>query len=286
MPSCGEVPEENIRVALGPAYCGQPPSKCRDVYQSMGVGLFDTLSSVTVDQSRRATCILRELPVIAHRTVTGEVPTHVFVVYERARSNVHGPRKVLLLPFHAIVVASHCARLPPLAPSPIINDSQTTAVPVNQPIQLTLPVEVIGVPNLQTFRKVLQYVYLRHVEFLYATFLPTPFTQFHDAFNEVGTNQPSPKRNDPDELAKSFFTHPLNSARQHEFAKELSQNYSAYQMLKKLRLIQRIWKNVVALGILDPVLWAVMRGCYEVLVRAFASCFQIRMEMVLNGLED
>ncbi|KAI3613119.1 clp1-like protein [Moniliophthora roreri] len=269
-PSYVEVPEENLCAAFGSTYNGAHPQFCREIFKEFGPGMLKTVISVTAEVPKNK--LPKEMEVFVHDPNVLELPSHMLAVYGTTPSAAPNSKiDVKLYPVHANLLASHCAKLSPFEPSPVALEPENPMMTLGtgEPIKKTLPVRSIRLPSPQTFPKLSQYLYTQRAEILYDAFLPTPASKFINAFNAAGTTEPSTSREDT-ESATSFFTHPQNMNRQLEFAQELARTYTAHTMLEKLAVIHGVWMNACALGVFDEPMWAIIDGCYEVLIRALA----------------
>lgn len=191
----------------------------------------------------------KELTVVVNDLAATNYPTHMLAVYapvpkkaENASATPMPKTEVKLYPVHALLIASHCAKLGALPPSPITNQ---VFPPASTPRTVTIPVRTMCLPSPETFPVLLTYLYLRRQEVLFDAFLPT-------------------------EPPSEFINDCTSEEQIISLAKNLGTKFGASVLLRRAKFIQGIWSNACVLGLFDEGLWAAIDSCYEVLLNALA----------------
>ena len=175
----------------------------------------------------------RKLDVVIN-DVSSEAPTHLLAVHTKPTT------RVSLFPVHAIVLAAHCARLPPFPQS----GSRT---PAEAGSKISLPVTPFCLPNPETFSIILYYLYTKRVDRLFSALLPLPLQG----------------RKSIDQLSRTY-----------------SSTFTVQALLSHAAKVHGLWSNVAALGIFDGRLWQVIEVAWEVLLKALAVSTGARWEIV------
>lgn len=183
------------------------------------------------------------------------VPTHYLAVYPSAQRYSHGPaqrvslkfsfrRDVHIYPFHSVVLAAHCSRLPPIPDS---DPTFTVVEGEKTQISVKLPVIPLRVPRVQQFPVVMQYLYTydwRQFTFNLIPVLPIP---------DLRDNDPIPS----DPYTPFLHIHTLRHAI----------NLVYVVPPKTLHAMREhmwgVYQNMVALGIADRKMWQVLIFCYD-----------------------
>ncbi|KAF8344056.1 uncharacterized protein EI90DRAFT_2882787, partial [Cantharellus anzutake] len=174
---------------------------------------------------------------------SGRLPTHIFVAMD-----MDGKRGTMF-PFHDLVLATHCASLPPL-PYPPDSTAPKTEVRANSSVTITLPVVPIRLPNPSLFKPIYDYLYTKNGGRLLSVLIPLPPSAMPRRDSAASSGTPP----------SSEFTTLVSSALAHTFTIQM--------LVEQARSIHGLWKNVVALGITDPGLWGVMDFAWGVLLNA------------------
>ncbi|THV05706.1 hypothetical protein K435DRAFT_789975 [Dendrothele bispora CBS 962.96] len=166
-PEPTEASADSIKAAFGSDYAGQTAEFVRDMLkdENRGYRLLRTNASVKVEALRT---LPTELSIVVNDPTATNLPTHMLAIY--GRPSPTKKTQVKLFPVHAMVMAAHCARLPPFASSPNV-DSVVSPSPV--PHETTVPVRPICLPHPQSFSALLQFLHTCRPEVLYKVFLPT-----------------------------------------------------------------------------------------------------------------
>lgn len=167
---------------------------------------------------------------------TNLMPTHSLGV--RSHLSTDKTPIVTLFPIHNIILAVHCANLPPLPPS------KPTA-PALPGAQIILPLVMLNIPHPATFPPILKYLYTRCDDQLLVSLLPI---------------SPAPTR--------CTLT---TTASIHHLAQRLTRKYAGVPLLQlAVALKNGVWRNVCWLGISDEKLWCTMQLAWEVILTAIA----------------
>lgn len=157
-----------------------------------------------------------------------EPPTHVLAIRSKQNRNM-----VTLYPCHALIMSTGCAHLPLLPFSPAVP-------PENAEPQFTLPVVYLSLPSPETFRPILNFLYMRHTSVIFEELLPI---------------EDSP-------------TEPVI-----EWSKRQAHKYSREELLTNAQKIWGLWANASALGIFDDQLFTALEFAWEVGINALDLIF-------------
>ena len=167
--------------------------------------------------------------------ISSEAPTHLLAVHAKPAT------RVSLFPVHAIILAAHCARLPPFPPS-------SSRTPAEAGSKITFPVTPFFIPNPETFPIILHYLYTKRVDRLFSALLPLP----------LQSGKPS-----IDELSRTY-----------------SSTFTVQALLYHAARVHGLWSNVAALGIFDERLSQVIEVAWDVLLKALAVSTGAKWETV------
>jgi hypothetical protein len=176
----------------------------------------------------------RELEVVVNN-ISGEAPTHLLAVHSKPAT------RVSLFPVHALVLAAHCAHVPPFPHA----DSKT---PAEAGSKLTLPVTPFCIPNPETFSIILYYLYTKRMERVFAALLPIPLRGVKPSIDQLS------------QLYAATFT--------------------VHTLLSHAAKVHGLWSNVTALGVFDDKLSRVIEVAWEVLLSALAIKTGMKWEPV------
>jgi hypothetical protein len=190
-----------------------------------------SLVSVKVNASKDK--LPKEVSIIVN-DATPILPTHVIAIFNKPSC---GPRKVTLYPVHSLVLASQCANLPKF-PSAL-------PVPLHERGQqeVEVPVFSICLPSPQSYSPLSRYLYTKHVDILFRTFLPCP---------------PPPMFMDS---RHRYLT---------QFATDLASTFTLQTLAKYAINLHGLWQNVCALGIFDDELWDAIDVMWKILLTSLA----------------
>ena len=194
--------------------------------------MLQVLSSVQADPVKNV--LPKELNILVN-DISLDMPSHMFAVYSR---NVKAAtrRRVTLFPMHSIVLASHCAHLPTLPPTPKVD------APDIPGSHVTVPVVPLCIPSAQAFPYLSAYLYTKRTDYLLASLLPSPPAQLFNA----------------------------DHATLLQFATKLAGTYTAQALLQHAATVIGLWRNVCSLGVFDDGLWDTMDIAWEVILTALA----------------
>ena len=156
-------------------------------------------------------------------------PTHLFAVHKDST-------RASLFAGHAMVLALQCCSIPflPAVPEPTTPSSART-----------LPVVRLVVPHPELFHITYRWLYDQESGSLFRSLIPTVFVARYLATKKVEQGEQSI----------------------HSVAGALS-NLSTRELLGRLQLIQGVWKNGAALGILSTCYWSQLEKAWEYVVAA------------------
>ncbi|KAG5643516.1 hypothetical protein DXG03_000708 [Asterophora parasitica] len=165
-------------------------------------------------------------------------PTHVLAV----TASKNPSEGAMLFPVHSIVLATHCAHLPPLSPSP----------PRPHSPSIQLPVLPLSMPSPPAFAILHSFMYHHRLDSVLKGLFPMPsgFLQSvsHDAVRGA--------------LASGSTLHQLSSY----LAQSASGNLTT--LMTHVAHVKELWQNMVALGVHDPELWDTLDLAWEVILGA------------------
>lgn len=168
--------------------------------------------------STHSTVLINDIPA-------SDLPSHIFAVYSDRKQG-----QVSLYAAHAIIYAPHCSNLRPVPFTPqVIEDDR-----------VTLTIVPLCIPSPNTFPIIQQYLYLRNIDGVLSSLLPT----YHASVDFVDL---------------SIYLAGANTA---------------HDLLGFLSVVRGFWSNVTALGIFDEHLWVAIDYAWTTLIIAL----QIRNE--------
>ncbi|KAL4076745.1 hypothetical protein V8B97DRAFT_1493467 [Scleroderma yunnanense] len=169
-------------------------------------------------------------------------PTHILAL---SKSSSHD-NTVLLVPTHAVVLASQCASLPRLPPSHVPAHPNAT-------VTVTLPVLPLSVPSPSAFAPLHTFLYTHSVPTLLSALLPAVPSNFLATLTS------------PQSLRATLASGPaLHSLSSHL----LSSAPGLGALTGVAQKIAAVWRNAVALGVHDPELWDCLDLAWEVVLGA------------------
>ncbi|KDQ12819.1 hypothetical protein BOTBODRAFT_189071 [Botryobasidium botryosum FD-172 SS1] len=219
---------------VDPDYQGAPMSYVLGKLHALSPQLTRGIMSVVTDAGGvSSTSIPRDMDLTV-RDVSATLPTHMLAVLNEQSG------KGYLYPFHALVLAAHCASLPlmPLAPrhpQPRLRSNKTHTI--------TVPVVRLSLPHPESFRILHDYLYTKRCDILMSSLLPLPPSSLPRLDSCV-----------------SGTLRKLSSA--------LASAHSTNALIERCRNIHGLWSNVCKLGIADDSLWRVMEVAWSVLIES------------------
>ncbi len=157
-----------------------------------------------------------------------------------------------MFPFHDLVLATHCASLPPL-PYPDDSTAPKPEVRANSSITITLPIVPVRLPNPELFKPIYDYLYNKNSGRLLSVLLPLPSSAMPRRDSATSSSDASP--------SEEFKT---------RVAEALARMFTLHTLVDQARIIHGLWSNVVALGITDLGLWNIMDFAWGVLLNAMS----------------
>ncbi|KAJ8507770.1 hypothetical protein ONZ45_g9885 [Pleurotus djamor] len=204
--------------------------------------------------SMKTSTVPTEMEVDISSLVNADIPTHVLLVYRQPptkQGEQPAPpaitKSAMLIPVHSVVLAAHCANLPPLEPSSV------EVIPTSSGgAKVTLPVKPLGVPAPELFSLVNTYLYTKNPMQLFSALLPK------------GCAVPEPLR--PQSL--SSMDEKLAAVR--SLGQHVAQTYTPNDILQSIFRTNGVWRNVCALGIFDPAVWQPLDVVWEILLTSLS----------------
>ena len=179
------------------------------------------------------------IPIRSH---AASFPTHVLALYKPSSHD----SSVLLVPTHAVVLASQCASLPRLPASTVSGNPNAT-------VSVTLPILPLSVPSPTTFAPLHTFLYTHSVSQLLSALVPAIPSSFLSTLTSShalrGTLSSGP-------ALHTLSSHLVSSAPGMGALTNVAQNIAA------------VWRNAVALGIHDPELWDCLDLAWEIVLGA------------------
>ncbi|KAI6002068.1 hypothetical protein EDD15DRAFT_2158212 [Pisolithus albus] len=169
-------------------------------------------------------------------------PTHMLALSKPSSNDT----SVILVPTHAVVLASQCASLPRLPPTHAPAHPGATAT-------VTLPVLSLSVPSPSAFAPLHAFLYTHSMTNLLSALLPAVPSTFlstltsHQALRGTLASGPA---------LHSLSVHLMSSAPGLGALTGVAQRIAA------------VWRNAVALGVHDPELWDCVDLAWEVVLGA------------------
>ena len=171
-----------------------------------------------------STSLPKEVDVTVRNAHDSILPTHMLAVHSSTQSASQGARKVTLFPAHSLVLAAHCANLPPLpalvASTPVTSDD-------SEDVHVTLPILPLSIPSPETFATLSSYLYTQRPDALLRSLLPS-----------FPTTTPVP-------ATTAALTQTLERA-------------PSSILLAHALKVHGVWRNACALGVHDERLWGVL----------------------------
>ncbi|KAI9458528.1 hypothetical protein HD554DRAFT_2029598 [Boletus coccyginus] len=246
-PPYADIPTQNI-IAVAPELAGVAIEYVRRglrVQASQMLGGISALSpshlpsSMPRSQLQQTRSLTIPLRATSH---TPSLPTHVLALSRSSSQD----SSVLLVPSHAVVLASQCASLPRLPPSTVSGHPNAT-------VSVTLPVLPISVPSPAAFAPLHTFLYTHSVAQLLSTLVPAVPSTFLSTLTSPqavrGTLTSGP-------ALHRLSAHLLSSAPGMAALTNVAQNIAA------------VWRNAVALGVHDPDLWDCLDLAWEIVLGA------------------
>ena len=129
---------------------------CSVLHNDLSSSMYQSLSNVKASPPKHV--LPKELDIIVNDATC--CPTHMLAVCSSS-PQPNEPRQITMYPTHHLVLASHCANLPPLPPScPSLPGPSSTSSTV------TIPVVSLCIPSPPTFPLLHSYLYTKDVRHL------------------------------------------------------------------------------------------------------------------------
>ncbi|KAF9444286.1 hypothetical protein P691DRAFT_786894 [Macrolepiota fuliginosa MF-IS2] len=239
-PEYVEVPRKSIE-AVDPELAKTDVNYIQDTLMAstMGPSMYQVLRRYTAkdkDLLSRGT-LPREISIIVE-DMASVLPTHMMAIHGPAPKNPSDNKtKITLFPVHSLILATHCAKLPPFPPT---NETSSKVDPSTREIEL--PVRPLFLHSPKTFPLLLEYLYLKRTEVLLRHMIPIML--------------PVSLINQPD---------------QHEsFARVLGTKFTVQGLIQHMTIVHGMWQNACALGVFDDELWGAMDFAWKLLLMSLA----------------
>ncbi len=228
---------------MGPRYVYPPMQRSVTDLISLLFSMYQVLRKYTAkdkDLLSKGT-LPREISIIVE-DMTSISPTHMMAIHGPPPKNATDSKtKITLFPVHSLILAAHCAKLPPF---PLFN-KETSTSSTNLPSQdIVLPVRPLFLHSPKTFPILLEYLYLKRNEVLLRHLIPIML--------------PASLIEEPDK---------------HEsFARVLGNKFSVQGLIQHMTIVHGRWQNACALGGFDDTLWDTMDFAWKLLLMSLAGC--------------
>ncbi|CDO68613.1 hypothetical protein BN946_scf184996.g44 [Trametes cinnabarina] len=210
----------------------------------------------------------------SHAPDVSAFPTHVLAILSSRssattptmasfadRSSLPASTTVPLYPASALVLAAHCALLPPLPQG---------LPPTGRRAALTLPIIPLTIPSPESFPLLHAYLHTMRPDTLLASLLPalaSSLPQMPNASSSAGSNRSVyVAQFSADRLVR--LAHTLAGA---ALQRGGSQNTAIGVLMAHVKAVNGLWQNACALGVFDAELWGVMDLAWEVILAAMTK---------------
>lgn len=183
-------------------------------------------------------------------------PTHVVAVSSSKSASHSDP--LSLFPIHAIVLASHCAKIPPLPPTLLSN-----------PGSVCLPVLPLVLPSAAAFSLLYSYMYNHKIDYLLSCLLPFPSWFLQAVATSTSPHSSSSSGSD---ALKEILASPQDMRSLSSYLCENSEG-SLQAITVHAAHVKELWQNCVALGMgmgNSIELWDALDVAWEVVLGAMA----------------
>ncbi|KAF8557510.1 hypothetical protein OG21DRAFT_1505236 [Imleria badia] len=244
-PPYADIPAQNV-AAVAPELAGVAIEYVRRglrVQANQMLGGISALSPSHLPSSMPRSQLQQTRSLTIPLRATSQVPslpTHVLALSRSQDSSA------LLVPSHAVVLASQCTSLPRLPPSTVSGHPNAT-------VSVTLPILPLSVPSPAAFAPLHAFLYTHSVAQLLSTLVPAIPSTFLSTLTSShairGTLSSGP-------ALHRLSAHLLSSAPGMGALTNVAQNIAA------------VWRNAVALGVHDPELWDCLDLAWEIVLGA------------------
>ncbi|KAH9929075.1 uncharacterized protein BXZ73DRAFT_102229 [Epithele typhae] len=203
-------------------------------------------------------------PHLRHPLLPRVLRVHAHRRLLRDRASLPASATVPLYPASALVMAAHCALLPPLPRSHPHAPRRAG---------LTLPIVPLTVPSPETFALLHAYLHTLRPDTLLAALLPA----LAGALPTLAASGPSSAAGErayvgqftSDRLVR--LAHSLAGA---AFQRGGSSQAAMASLMAHIKVVNGLWQNVCALGVFDDELWGVMDLAWEVVLAAMTKVME------------
>ncbi|KAK7018614.1 hypothetical protein R3P38DRAFT_2983519 [Favolaschia claudopus] len=166
-------------------------------------------------------------------------PTHVLAISDTSFS---GSEELhLIFPVHALILAAHCSKLPPLPPAAPHSSGN-----------VHLPVLPLALPSAPAFSLIHSFLYTKSLSSVLTALFPVP-PQFITALSQKTVRAALQSGADLHHLS----AHLCNSCKG---SVQILMTHTAH--------VKELWQDMVALGIDDAALWDTVELAYEIVLGA------------------
>ncbi|KAH9947782.1 hypothetical protein B0H21DRAFT_691288 [Amylocystis lapponica] len=230
-PALKEIAEGSL-AAIEPGLANMPLEYIQDGLKAVSENMLKVLRGIRTEPTGSA--LPPRMDVVVD-DLSRDMPTHMLAVWSRQPTN--GATRVTLYPTHHIVLAAHCATLPPLSPSKPASPSAAGET-------IALPIVPLGIPHAPSFPRLHTYLYNKNAQELLGSLIPTI--------------PPSRASNESDAI---FFA---------RYSAKLAATFTPNILLGHALAVNGLWRNACALGIFDRGLWHVIDLAWSVLLDSLA----------------
>ncbi|KAJ7216481.1 hypothetical protein GGX14DRAFT_604878 [Mycena pura] len=227
----------------------------RDIMEEMGPGLLR--AALSVDIAAPENGLPKQIAITLKDTGSDyPPPTHMLALYRPVAKDAPTARRhVTLVPTHSVVLALHCALLPPFtlrAAAPEYAPADSTGA------QLTVPVQPLGLPAPPAFAPLAAFLYTKRADQLLKALLPAPPPAALGSGSGSGSD-----------------------TERRGFAARLAATYTGQALMDHALRVYGLWQNACVLGVHVDELWDAVALAWDVLLAALA--FSTSQEhLVLN----
>ncbi|KAJ7056595.1 hypothetical protein C8F01DRAFT_354494 [Mycena amicta] len=196
------------------------------------------------------------VPVRANPQGTA-LPTHALAMSLATKTGRDdGDAPTSLFPIHAVVLAAHCTKLPPIGPAATSSSSHSIALAL-------LP---LALPSPAAFRIIHMWLYSSRVDAVLSSLLPNALpSTFIERLASTYTQAPS-SPGSPSLLSSTLETRSTIHALSAHLCTFSAGNLTA--LMTHASHVKELWQDLVALGIHDPGLWAAVDVVWDVVLGA------------------
>ena len=201
-------------------------------------------AALSIPSSMKQSHLPARLSVGCRPSRSADYPTHVLAI---GCSKVDGDQTLMLVPTHAIVLAAHCSRTPPLNAT------------MSHPSEDKLHTVRMMIPSPAAFPILHNYMYNLRPDGIVHALLPMLPANMVSSLRTQEAIRAA--------LGSGTTKHQLASALAHGASHNLSHLTSCAAHAKEL------WQDMVSLGMGDALLWDTLDLCWETILAAIQLAF-------------